>query len=230
MDLKDAKDVKIEERWKEVLEEEFNKDYMLKLKDFLKRELEEQKVIYPHGRDIFSAFNFTPFDKVRVVIIGQDPYHGPGQAHGLCFSVRPEVPPPPSLLNIFKELQSDLGIVVPDKYGSLVEWAKQGVLLLNAVLTVEKNKPLSHNGQGWEIFTDRVVEILNEEKQNLVFVLWGSPAQKKGAKVDEKKHFVIKAPHPSPLSAYRGFFGHRPFSKINDHLRKIGNEEINWQL
>lgn len=222
-------DVKIDDSWKEILRDEFRKNYMLELKGFLRNELEQKKVIYPHGRDIFSAFNYTPFNKVKVVIIGQDPYHGPGQAHGLCFSVRENIHQPPSLINIFKELHSDLG-TVPPKHGSLIEWANQGVLLLNAVLTVEKNKPLSHNGKGWEIFTDRVVELLNEQKDGLVFVLWGSPAQKKCAKVDEKKHLVIKAPHPSPLSAHRGFFGHKPFSKINSYLEKNGGNKINWQI
>ncbi|MBF0297708.1 MAG: uracil-DNA glycosylase [Oligoflexia bacterium] len=222
-------DIKIENSWKEVLAGEFQKEYILNLKKFLKNELNQKKIIYPHGKDIFSAFNYTPFDKVRVVIIGQDPYHGPGQAHGICFSVKPGVNPPPSLVNIFKELNTDLAISPPN-HGCLIEWAEQGVLLLNAVLTVEKNRPLSHDGKGWEIFTDRVVELLNDKKNGLIFVLWGSYAQKKCAKVDEKNHLVIKAPHPSPLSAHRGFFGHKPFSRINDYLKNIGNEEINWKI
>lgn len=219
--------IKIDESWKKVLLEEFQKDYMRTLREFLVQEIRQKKTIYPQGEDIFSAFNLTPFSQVKVVVIGQDPYHGPGQAHGLCFSVKPPVPPPPSLVNIFKEIQSDLGIARPQN-GSLTSWAGQGVLLLNSILTVERGKPLSHQNRGWETFTDKVVEILNEEKKDLVFVLWGAPAQKKGAKVDGKKHLVLKAPHPSPLSAHRGFLGCRHFSKINQFLRQKGKKEINW--
>lgn len=225
------RNIKLEESWKKILASEFEKSYMLQLRDFLVTEIKNKKTIYPHGSEIFSAFNYTSFDKVRVVIIGQDPYHGPGQAHGLCFSVKPGVPLPPSLKNIFKELDSDLGVKPPHPiHGCLVSWARQGVLLLNAVLTVEKNHANSHAGKGWEIFTDKVIEVLNSEKKGLVFVLWGSPAQKKGAKVDPSRHLILKAPHPSPLSASRGFFGCHHFSKINNFLKQQGKKAIDWQL
>lgn len=224
-----AAEIKLEESWKAVLQSEFESEYISVLKKYLLTEKSKGKVIYPNGDEIFSAFNLTPLDKVRVVIIGQDPYHGPNQAHGLCFSVKPNVPQPPSLVNIFKELKNDLGLKIPNT-GYLVDWAKQGVLLLNAVLTVEDSKPNSHKDRGWEKFTDKVVEVLNQQREGLVFVLWGSYAQKKGAVIDRKKHFVIEAPHPSPLSAHRGFLGSKPFSKINNYLERRGERPIDWKL
>lgn len=223
------KNVKIEKSWLDILEPEFNAPYMDEIKTFLTREIGKKKIIYPHGQQIFSAFNLTPYPKVKVVIIGQDPYHGPGQAHGLSFSVPPGVRVPPSLINIYKELNYDLNIP-PAKHGCLIPWAKQGVLMINSVLTVEKGKAASHQGVGWEQFTDRVVEVLNEKKEGLVFVLWGSPAQKKGARVDTQKHLVIKSVHPSPLSASRGFFQGRYFSKINSYLESKGEKPIDWRL
>lgn len=214
--------------WNPRLEPLFKKPEMLKLFDFLKVE-REKKNIFPAPEDVFTAFRLTDFDQVKVVILGQDPYHGPGQAHGLSFSVPQEVPLPPSLKNIFKELSSDLNIEVP-KTGNLTSWAKQGVLLLNSVLTVEAGKPGSHQGKGWEEFTDEVIHILSKERQNLVFILWGSYAHKKGQIIDRKKHLVIESPHPSPLSAYRGFFGTKPFSKVNQYLQSQKNQEIQWNL
>lgn len=202
---------------------------MQELADFLISEEQLGKSIYPDNSDIFRALETCPFENVKVVILGQDPYHGAGQAHGLCFSVQKGVKIPPSLVNIYKELQSDVGIT-PPQHGHLIEWAQQGVLLLNNVLTVEDGKAGSHHNKGWEQFTDRIVEILNEKKENLVFILWGSPAQKKAAKVDSKKHFLIKSVHPSPLSSYRGFFGSKPFSKTNDYLKSQGLAPINWEL
>ncbi len=221
--------VKIEESWKKRLGAEFQKPYMLELKKFLQDEYNKKKKIFPKGSEYFKAFDCTPVEKTKVVILGQDPYHGPGQAHGLCFSVRPEVAIPPSLQNIYKELFSDLQIPIPD-HGCLVEWAERGVLLLNATLSVEAGRAGSHQNRGWENFTDRVIETLNTEREGLVFVLWGSYAQKKGAYIDRKKHLVLEAPHPSPLSSYRGFFGSRPFSKINAYLKSKGKEPIQWQL
>ncbi|MBX2987712.1 MAG: uracil-DNA glycosylase [Bdellovibrionaceae bacterium] len=222
-------EIKIETGWKKRLLPEFETERMKKLKAFLVEQKKKGKKIFPRGEDWFSALNLTPFEKVRVVIVGQDPYHGDGQAHGLCFSVRDGVAFPPSLQNIFKELNADLGVPVP-RHGSLEKWAKQGVLLMNAVLTVEEGRAASHQGKGWEEFTDRIIHLLNDEKENLVFVLWGSYAQKKGAFIDRKKHFVIESAHPSPLSAYRGFFGSRPFSKINAYLKSKGLKEIDWSL
>jgi uracil-DNA glycosylase len=227
--MANAAEIKLEASWKTALKSEFELDYLSELKKFLMSEKASGKTIYPKGDEIFSALNLTPLDKVKVVIIGQDPYHGPNQAHGLCFSVKPSVPPPPSLINIFKELKNDLGLQVSGT-GYLVDWAKQGVLLLNAVLSVEDGKPNSHKDRGWEKFTDKIVEILNQQKSGLVFVLWGSYAQKKGAVIDRKKHFVIEAPHPSPLSAHRGFMGSKPFSKINSYLEKSGESPIDWTL
>ncbi len=221
--------IKLEDSWQVVLAPEFVAPYMKNLKQFLLNEKNAGKTIFPMGSEYFAALNATPFDQVKVVIIGQDPYHGPGQAHGLSFSVKPDVPPPPSLKNIYKELKSDLGINPPN-HGFLLPWAKQGVLLLNAVLTVEENKAASHQGKGWEQFTDAVVHALNDKREGLVFVLWGSYAQKKGAFIDRKKHFVIESPHPSPLSAHRGFLGSKPFSKINDYLKSRGESEISWAL
>lgn len=223
------KAVDLEPSWKEHLEEEFEKPYMQELKAFLVSEANAGKVIYPAGKDIFAALNLTPFDKVKVVIIGQDPYHGPGQAHGLCFSVRKDVRIPPSLVNIYKELNNDIGIK-PPPHGCLIDWANEGVLLLNNVLTVEDGKAASHHGKGWELFTDKIIEVLNQKKSNLVFILWGSPAQKKAAAVDSKKHFVIKSVHPSPLSSHRGFFGSKPFSQANAYLSANRISPIDWQV
>ncbi|MBP6219195.1 MAG: uracil-DNA glycosylase [Oligoflexales bacterium] len=221
--------MKIDSSWKEVLFEEFQKPYMQSLKNFLVQEKRLGKVVYPRGDEIFSAFNLTSFEKVRVVLIGQDPYHGPGQAHGLSFSVKPGVRLPPSLQNIYKELAADLGVSAPQQ-GFLEPWAAQGVLLLNAVLTVENGSPASHQNRGWEIFTDAVVDVLNRKRENLVFLLWGSYAQAKGAKIDGTRHLVLRSAHPSPLSAYRGFFGSKPFSRINSHLLEHGQASINWSL
>jgi uracil-DNA glycosylase len=215
--------------WMNILGQEFKKDYMNNLRSFLKSELKSKKIIFPHGKDIFSAFDWTPFKEVKIVIIGQDPYHGLGQAHGLCFSVRPGVRPPPSLMNIYKEMKSDLGLG-PVKHGHLESWSKEGVLLLNNVLTVEKGKAASHQNKGWEIFTDKVVEVLNQEKKNLVFLLWGSHAQRKGQNVDRTRHLVLESPHPSPFSAHRGFLGNKHFSKANKYLHDTGVGAINWTL
>ena len=224
--------------WQAVIGDEFNKPYMLTLRDFLKQEKAAGKIIYPPSPLIFNAFNHTPFDKVRVVIIGQDPYHGQNnegqpQAHGLSFSVPAGVALPPSLQNIFKEISADLNIKMSTKInpsGDLTAWANQGVLLLNATLTVEKAKAGSHQNKGWEQFTDAAIAALNAKRQNLVFVLWGSYAQKKGALIDESKHLVLKSVHPSPLSAHRGFFGNHQFSNINQHLILQGQTPIDWQL
>jgi uracil-DNA glycosylase len=202
---------------------------MGKLKAFLQQEKTDGKIIYPPGSLWFNAFNSTPFDKVKVVILGQDPYHGPHQAHGLCFSVLPGVQIPPSLVNIYKELETDLGIA-PASHGCLDHWAEQGVLLLNATLTVEKSRAGSHQGKGWEQFTDAAVHALAEQREHLVFLLWGSYAQKKGAFIDTDKHLVLKSVHPSPLSAYRGFLGCRHFSRTNEYLIKTGQQAIDWAL
>ena len=218
--------VKIEESWKEALMPEFSKDYFIRLTDFVRKEYHETTV-YPPGKLIFNAFNLCPFDKVKVVIIGQDPYHGPGQAHGLCFSVNDGIQPPPSLVNIFKEINSDLGKPIPQS-GNLTRWAEQGVLLLNATLTVRAHQAGSHQRRGWEEFTDAVIRKLAEEKSNLVFILWGSYAQKKGAFIDRNKHLVLTSVHPSPLSAYNGFFGNHHFSLANDYLVKNGKTAIDW--
>lgn len=219
----------LEQSWKEKLESEFEMPYMQKLKEFLKKEKEAKKIIYPKGKDIFKAFEYTPLENVKVVIIGQDPYHGPQQAHGLCFSVPPQVRIPPSLMNIYKELESDLGIP-PVRHGNLIPWAKQGVLLLNSVLTVEQGLAASHQGKGWETFTDKVIAILNQQPEPIAFVLWGAYAQQKGKVIDRKKHLVIESVHPSPLSVHRGFFGSCPFSRINAFLDKNGKTPINWVL
>ncbi len=223
------REIQMEESWKTRLKDEFSKDYMNNLRSFLDNEIKSGRVFYPRPKEIFNALDLTPFEETKVVLIGQDPYHGPGQAHGLCFSVNEGVRHPPSLMNIFKELKSDLDID-PPKSGNLTKWAKQGVLLLNATLTVGKNSAGSHQRKGWEEFTDQVIQTLNSEKENLVFILWGSYAQKKGQVIDTKKHFVIKSPHPSPLSAHRGFFGSRPFSKTNQYLKSKDLIEINWSL
>lgn len=215
--------------WQTVLGQELDQPYMQNLRAFLKQEKATGKVIFPPGPQIFNAFNHTPFDRVRVVIIGQDPYHGPGQAHGLSFSVKPGVRLPPSLMNIFKEIEGDLGIRMSGS-GDLTPWADQGVLLLNATLTVEQANAGSHQGKGWEQFTDAAIRALNDQRDGLVFVLWGSYAQKKGAVIDPRRHLVIKSVHPSPLSAHRGFFGNHQFSRINDYLTANGQPPINWQL
>lgn len=215
--------------WLAVIGDELEKPYMQALRDFLKQEKALGKVIYPPSPLIFNAFNHTPFDKVRVVIIGQDPYHGPNQAHGLSFSVPQGVDLPPSLQNIFKEISADLGVKL-SRNGDLTPWAEQGVLLLNATLTVEQAQAGSHQNKGWEQFTDAAIAALNARREGLVFVLWGSYAQKKGAFIDDKKHLVLKSVHPSPLSAHRGFFGNRQFSTINQHLIQQGQAPINWQL
>lgn len=221
--------VQLESSWLEYLGDQFDLPYMLKLRSFLQAEKASGKKIFPAGSKWFHALNATPFGDVKVVILGQDPYHGPNQAHGLCFSVIPGVDIPPSLRNIYKELDSDLGIP-PAKQGCLDQWAAQGVLLLNATLTVEARQAGSHQNQGWETFTDRIVELLNREREHLVFVLWGSYAQKKGASIDRNRHLVLQAPHPSPLSAHRGFFGSRPFSQANQYLSDHNLEPINWRL
>jgi uracil-DNA glycosylase len=214
--------------WLEVLKDEFKSDYFATLKSFL---VEEKKnfTIYPKGNEIFNAFNTTPFSHVKVVILGQDPYHGPGQAHGLCFSVPNNVAKPPSLVNIFKELSSDLNIPIPEN-GNLEKWAKQGVLLLNATLTVRANQAGSHQNKGWERFTDAVICSISEKKQKVVFILWGAYAQAKVKIIDTQKHCILTAPHPSPLSVHRGFYGCKHFSKANSYLRSNGIEEIDWRL
>lgn len=219
---------KIESEWLQVLQLEFEKPYFEELKSFL---VEEKKLyrIYPPGNRIFAAFDNTPFSKVKVVILGQDPYHGDGQAHGLCFSVPEGIALPPSLVNIYKELSTDLGIAIPES-GNLEKWAKQGVLLVNATLTVRANQAGSHQRHGWEIFTDEVIRQLSDRRSGLVFILWGSYAQAKGALIDPSKHFILKAVHPSPLSVYRGFFGCRHFSKTNELLVTAGKEPIDWSL
>lgn len=218
--------VQIEESWKEALMPEFSKDYFIRLTDFVRKEYHETTV-YPPGKLIFNAFNLCPFDKVKVVIIGQDPYHGPGQAHGLCFSVNDGIQPPPSLVNIFKEINNDLGKPIPQS-GNLTRWAEQGVLLLNATLTVRAHQAGSHQRRGWEEFTDAVIRKLAEGKSNLVFILWGAYAQKKGAFIDRSKHLVLTSVHPSPLSAHSGFFGNHHFSLANDYLIKNGKTAIDW--
>ena len=221
--------VRLEPSWKARVGDYLSRPEMLRLSEFLRAELRAGKTIFPPPRCIFAALDATPFEQVKVVILGQDPYHGPGQAHGLCFSVLPGVPPPPSLVNIFSEIGRDLGIARPD-HGCLIPWARQGVLLLNAVLTVERGLAGSHQGKGWEGFTDNVIDHLNREREGLVFLLWGSYAQAKGALIDTRRHRVLKAPHPSPLSAHRGFIGCGHFSKANQWLSEHGQSEIDWSL
>lgn len=224
-----SREVQLEASWKERLEPEFHEPYMAELREFLMARKKAGAVIYPPGKLIFNALNSTPFDDVKVVILGQDPYHGPGQAHGLCFSVRLGIPTPPSLINIFKEIDSDLDIS-PANHGNLQSWASQGVLLLNSVLTVERGDAGTHQGKGWERFTDQVVRKLNAERDGIVFMLWGSYAIKKGAVIDRDRHCVLTAPHPSPLSAYRGYFGCRHFSQANQYFQDKGLEAIDWKL
>lgn len=219
--------VELESSWKKALEEEFEKPYFKELSSFVKEEYLKNKV-YPPSSEVFRAFDLCPFDLVRVIILGQDPYHGPRQAHGLCFAVHNEIPLPRSLQNIFKEIKSDLGYE-PEKNGDLTRWAEQGVLLLNSTLTVEASKPGSHQGKGWEKFTDAVVQKLSENRQHLVFILWGNYAKEKGAVINRSKHLVLESPHPSPFSADNGFFGSKPFSKTNEYLKKNGDVEINWR-
>lgn len=221
--------VKLRPSWKARIGPEFEKEYMQNLRQFLTQEKRAEKVIYPEGKNIFNSMNLTSFDDVKVVIIGQDPYHGPGQAHGLCFSVKPGTKTPPSLVNIFKEIQNDLGIPV-SSHGYLKSWAEQGVLLLNTVLTVEKGRAASHQGKGWERFTDKIIETLNKEHSGLVFLLWGAHAQKKGKMIDRERHLILQSVHPSPLSAHRGFFGGHHFSKANNYLAAHGKAVIDWKL
>ena len=218
----------IQNDWLKPLKPEFRKPYYAELFKFVQNEYATRK-IFPPADDIFNAFHLTPLHEVKVVILGQDPYHNDGQAHGLCFSVKPDVEVPPSLVNIYQELHDDLGCYIPNN-GYLVKWAKQGVLMLNTVLTVRAHQANSHRGMGWEQFTDAAIRILNEQDRPIVFILWGSPAQKKAQMLDNPKHLILKAPHPSPLSAYRGFFGSRPFSKTNEFLVKNGLAPIDWQI
>lgn len=222
-------EIKLESSWLSVLEGEFQQDYMKQLRQYLQERRQQGARIYPPASQWFAALNSTAFDSVKVVILGQDPYHGHGQAHGLCFSVQAGVKPPPSLVNIYKELHSDLALELPN-HGYLQHWAEQGVLLLNNVLTVEEGQAGAHQGRGWERFTDAVVAELNARREGLVFLLWGSHAQKKGAAIDRHKHLVLTAPHPSPLSAYRGFFGCRHFSRANDYLQSRGAAPVDWSL
>lgn len=225
----EKRDIGLDASWRGHLEAEFREPYMQALRAFLLDEKRAGKTLFPPGELIFNALNSTPFEAVRVVILGQDPYHGPGQAHGLCFSVQPGVAVPPSLQNIFRELHSDLGLDVP-QHGCLQSWAEQGVLLLNAVLTVEQGRAGAHQGKGWERFTDRVVECLNADREGLVFMLWGSYAQKKGQIIDRDRHLVLSSPHPSPLSAHRGFLGNRHFSQANAWLEEKDLGAIDWRL
>lgn len=223
------RDIQLEPSWKALLADQFELDYMQSLRRFLQAEKQQGKQIYPAGPDIFNALNSTPFDQVKVVILGQDPYHGPGQAHGLCFSVRPGVALPPSLQNIYKEIHADLGLPI-SRSGCLDAWAKQGVLLLNSVLTVAAGQAASHQGKGWEVFTDRIINLLNERGDGLVFLLWGSYAQRKGAMIDRSRHLVLQSPHPSPLSAHRGFFGNQHFSRTNAWLQQHNKTVIDWRV
>jgi len=222
-------EIGLEASWRKRLQVDFDAEYMLELRDFLREQKLLGKTVYPSKDEIFAALNATPFDAVKIVILGQDPYHGPGQAHGLCFSVRQNVPVPPSLRNIYKELAADINFL-PPKHGCLNEWAQQGVLLLNSVLTVEGNLAASHKDKGWEKFTDSIVSHLNDKAENIVFILWGNYAQKKGAMIDRARHLVLESPHPSPLSASRGFYGNHHFSKSNEYLRAHDVAAIDWQL
>ena len=221
--------IEMEPQWLSVMQDEFAQPYMQVLRDFLIERKKANITIFPPGKQYFTAFNATPFENVKVVILGQDPYHGPGQAHGLCFSVLPGMPLPPSLVNIFKEINNDLNIPRPDN-GYLLPWAEQGVFMLNAVLTVEQGRANAHQGKGWEQFTDAAIQQLSERRDSLVFLLWGSYAQKKGQFIDNNKHLILKCPHPSPLSAHRGFLGCQHFSKTNAYLLSKGKTPIDWQL
>lgn len=220
--------IKLEQSWLDVIGAEFDQPYMAQLKKFLQDEKARGKVIYPKGAEIFNAMNTTAFANVKVVIIGQDPYHGPGQAHGLCFSVRKGVAIPPSLINIYKEIETEYGVRMP-AHGDLTGWAEQGVLLLNATLTVQHANAGSHQNKGWETFTDAIIRVISEKREHVVFLLWGSYAQRKGALIDRRKHCVLEAPHPSPLSAHRGFFGCGHFKKANEYLVKQGLAPVDWQ-
>jgi uracil-DNA glycosylase len=220
-------EVQIEASWNEVLRAEFEQEYFKNLVQFLKTEKLKGKVIYPEDKSIFNAFNQTPFQQVKVVILGQDPYHGDGQAHGLCFSVQEGIKIPPSLLNIYKEMETDLGKIIPSS-GNLLHWAKQGVLMLNASLTVEANLAMSHSKIGWEVFTNRIIELMSQHHTHLVFILWGKFAQEKERLIDASKHCILKAAHPSPLSAHNGFWGSKHFSKTNAYLKSVGKEPIDW--
>lgn len=221
--------VQIEPSWKNQLQNEFSKPYFHELAHFLKTEKEAGKIIFPKGSQIFNAFAQTPFEKVKVVILGQDPYHNPGQAHGMCFSVPDGIPPPPSLVNIFKELHADIGLSLP-KSGNLTKWAQQGILLLNSSLTVRKNEPMSHSKIGWELFTDAVIQLISDTKEGIVFILWGGFARGKSHLINTHKHFILTSAHPSPLSAHNGFFGCRHFSKTNEILTSQGKQPIDWSL
>ena len=223
------KPIDLHPSWLAHLAPEFELPYMQQLKQFLLLQKQAGKIIYPESKNIFNAFNSTPLDQVKVVILGQDPYHGPNQAHGLCFSVQPGIQTPPSLQNMYKEIQRDLGLPIPN-HGFLQSWANQGVFLLNATLTVEQAKAGAHQGQGWEQFTDRAIQIVNEQREGVVFLLWGSYAQKKGQLIDGRKHLILRAPHPSPLSAYRGFMGCGHFSNVNEYLEGKGQAPIDWRL
>ena len=220
--------VHIGNSWDDILADEFKKEYYLKLREFLKYEY-SHFTVYPDMHDIFNSLKYTPYENVKAVIIGQDPYHGPGQAHGLCFSVKAGVNPPPSLQNIFKELNADLGISIPNN-GELTDWAKQGVLMMNAVMSVEAGKSGSHRKKGWETFTDHAIRFVSDHARPSVFLLWGNWAKEKAALVDDRRHRIIMSAHPSPLSAYHGFFGSRPFSRTNAFLRELGREEIDWRV
>ena len=227
--MNSQREIKLHSQWRQVIGDEFEKDYMLSLREFLIQRKQQGAVIYPPSDQWFSALNSTPFDNVRAIILGQDPYHGAGQAHGLCFSVTPGIKVPPSLANIYKEIKSDLGIEQPN-HGCLISWAQQGVLLLNATLTVEDGNAGAHQGKGWEQFTDQVIRSVNQQREGVVFMLWGSYAQKKSAMIDSQSHLVLKSVHPSPLSAYRGFFGCGHFSAANQYLQEQRLELIDWQL
>lgn len=220
--------IPIDNSWNEHLLSEFSKPYFSELLSFLDKE-KANRTIFPQKKDIFNAFNTSTFDNIKVIILGQDPYHGEGQAHGLAFSVQDKIPFPPSLRNIFKEYNSDLGYEIPNS-GNLTKWAKEGVLLLNTALTVRANEAHSHKDRGWETFTDAVISMLSDKKEHLIFILWGKPAQLKSKLIDESKHLILNAPHPSPLSSYRGFFGSKPFSTTNAYLKKQGITEIDWKL
>ena len=225
----DKRNIQLDPSWLAVLGAEFEQPYMQNLRGFLRDQSQSGKTLYPPSKQIFNALDSTPMDKVKVVILGQDPYHGPGQAHGLCFSVVRGVPAPPSLMNIFKEIEADLGLPIPE-HGCLESWATQGVLLLNAVLTVEHKQAGSHAGKGWEQFTDKVIQAVNDQCEGIVFLLWGAYAQKKGALIDNQKHCVLKSVHPSPLSAHRGFLGCKHFSKTNHYLESRGEQPIDWAV
>ena len=227
--MSSPREIKLHDQWRQVIGSEFDKDYMQSLREFLIQRKQQGAVIYPPANQWFAALNTTPFEKVRVVILGQDPYHGVDQAHGLCFSVTPGIKVPPSLANIYKEIKSDLGIDQPN-HGCLISWAQQGVLLLNATLTVEDGSAGAHQGKGWEQFTDQIIKAVNQQREGVVFMLWGSYAQKKSTMIDSSRHLILKSVHPSPLSAYRGFFGCGHFSAANNYLQQSGVEPIDWQL